>query len=196
MTKALTPFVFQDHPVRTTLREDEPWFVAADVCRCLGIKQTSRAVEALDEDEKGVTLTHTLGGQQEMILVSESGLYTLILRSRKATTPGTIQHRFRKWITAEVIPAIRKTGQYRPQETEEENLGSDRSRIYRMQEHIAVQKELIEANRQLLQYERDKENQRHISRMLEAGLPEQDVATLLGINIKYVEYIRSTIEQP
>jgi prophage antirepressor-like protein len=56
--------------------------------------------------------TDTPGGPQEVVIVSESGLYTLILRSRTATTPGTVQHRFRRWVTSEVLPAIRKTGTY------------------------------------------------------------------------------------
>jgi len=99
--------------VRTVQRDDEPWFAATDVCRALGIKQATRAVEALDNDEKGVSSVWTPGGVQELWTISESGLYILILRSRAATTPGTVQHRFRKWITAEVLPALRKTGGYR-----------------------------------------------------------------------------------
>ena len=110
---AITPFLFDDNQIlRTIDRDGDPWFVAVDVCRCLGIKQTTYAVENLDEDEKGVGSTHTLGDQQDTTIVSESGLYTIILRSRKATTPGTVQHRFRKWVTGEVLPTIRKTGSY------------------------------------------------------------------------------------
>ena len=67
---------------------------------------------ALDEDEKGVSLIYTSSGQQEMNIVSESGMYTLILRCREAVKKGSIPHRFRKWVTAEVLPAIRKTGSY------------------------------------------------------------------------------------
>jgi len=108
----VTPFDFENQRVRAIHRDGEPWFVASDVCRCLNIKQTTRAVEYLDDDEKGVSSTHTLGGLQEVIIVNESGLYTLILRSRKATTPGTVQHRFRRWVTSEVLPAIRQAGRY------------------------------------------------------------------------------------
>jgi anti-repressor protein len=67
------------------IRGDEPWFVAKDVCAVLGIEQATRAVEPLDDDEKGVSSIHTLGGEQQALIVSEGGLYRLILRSRQAT---------------------------------------------------------------------------------------------------------------
>ena len=85
----------------------ELWFVAADVCRVLDIKNSRDAVADLDDDEKGVVNTDTLGGKQEMNIINESGLYSLILRSRKPEAKA-----FRKWITSEVIPSIRKTGSY------------------------------------------------------------------------------------
>lgn len=114
----VTPFIFEDQPVRTIQRDGEPWFVAVDVCTVIDIKQPTRAVECLDGDERAeVSLTHTNsnGVEQDrnVLVVNESGLYTLILRSRKATTPGTVQHRFRRWVTSEVLPAISKTGGYR-----------------------------------------------------------------------------------
>ncbi|EFA28052.1 hypothetical protein HAINFHK1212_1303, partial [Haemophilus influenzae HK1212] len=95
-----------------TLINNEPWFVAKDVCDAIGIDNNRKALLALDEDEKGVTLSYTLGGQQEMNIISESGMYTLILRCRDAVKKGSIPHRFRKWVTAEVLPTIRKTGKY------------------------------------------------------------------------------------
>ncbi len=107
------PFLFEgDQMVRVIEHEAAPWFVATDVCKALGLQQTGRAVEPLDEDEKGVSLIHTLGGPQEVIIISEGGLYTLVLRSRDATKPGTVAHRFRKWVTSEVLPAIRQAGRY------------------------------------------------------------------------------------
>lgn len=113
--RSLTPFLFEGEClVRVITVADAPWFVATDVCKALGLANTSKAVEALDDDEKGLTSSYTPGGSQELLTISESGLYTLILRSRQATTPGSVQHRFRKWVTAEVLPAIRKTGRYEP----------------------------------------------------------------------------------
>lgn len=111
--RPITPFLFEgEHTVRKVERDGEPWFVAADPCAIIGIRDVSQAVEKLDDDEKGAYLIRTLGGQQEMLIVSESGLYALILRSRDAMKPGTVAHRFRKWITSEVLPAIRRTGHY------------------------------------------------------------------------------------
>lgn len=104
----LLPFAFEHSLVRVRAdADDEPWFVAKDVCNILGLGDTSRAVEPLDDDEKGTTNIRTLGGPQEMLTVSESGLYSLVFRSRKPEAK-----RFRKWVTAEVLPSLRKTGSY------------------------------------------------------------------------------------
>ncbi|AKE95978.1 Bro-N domain-containing protein [Cronobacter sakazakii] len=98
--------------VNVIMINGEPWFLAMDVCKAIGIANHRDAVRKLDDDEKGVGSTDTLGGEQEAIIISESGLYTLILRCRDAVTPGTIPYRFRKWVTAEVLPQIRRTGRY------------------------------------------------------------------------------------
>ena len=91
--------------VRTATINGEPWFVANDVCAILEIDRTQ--TRRLDDDEKGVCLIHTLGGDQKMSIVNEFGLYSLILRSRKPEAKAC-----RRWITHEVIPAIRKYGMY------------------------------------------------------------------------------------
>lgn len=98
--------------VRAVSIDGNPWFVAADVCSAIGIKHSASAMRALDDDEKGVHSMHTPGGYQDFTIISESGLYTLILRCRDAVTPGTIPYRFRKWVTGEVLPQIRRTGRY------------------------------------------------------------------------------------
>lgn len=109
------------HPIRILNIGGEPWFVAVDVCEVLGIANSRMAVAKLDADERGVSSTDTPSKnqhgtfgtvKQEMIVVNESGLYTLILRCRNATTPGSIPHKFRKWVTSEVLPSIRKHGFY------------------------------------------------------------------------------------
>lgn len=110
-----TPSVFSfesNSTIRAVSVNGTPWFVATDVCNAIGIKHSASAMRALDSDEKGVHSMHTPGGQQDFTIISESGLYTLILRCRDAVTPGTIPYRFRKWVTSEVLPAIRQTGQY------------------------------------------------------------------------------------
>lgn len=93
--------------VRTVVKNNEPWFVAADVCKALEIGDTHKAMERLDDDEKGRSSIPTLGGNQEMFVVNEPGLYSLVLGSRKPEAKE-----FKRWITHEVIPSIRKHGMY------------------------------------------------------------------------------------
>ena len=93
--------------VRVVDVNGEPWFVAKDVCECLELTNTSQTLSYLDDDEKGITTNDTPGGAQEMSIVSEAGLYSLILRSRKPEAKA-----FKRWITHEVLPSIRKTGGY------------------------------------------------------------------------------------
>jgi len=93
--------------VRVIMKNNEPWFVAKDVCDCLGISNSRDAISRLDNDEKDVALTDTPGGKQEMQVVNEAGLYTLVLSSRKKEAK-----QFKRWITHEVLPTIRKTGGY------------------------------------------------------------------------------------
>lgn len=93
--------------IRTTVKDGEPLFVAADVCKALDISNSRDAMSRLDSDEKGVALTDTLGGKQNLTAVTESGLYSLVLGSRKPEA-----REFKRWITHDVIPAIRKTGGY------------------------------------------------------------------------------------
>ncbi len=101
-----------NHPdfgsVRSVVIDKEPWFVAKDLCGVLGI-QNSRDTLAkiLDDDEKGVATIYTPGDRQEVATVNESGLYSLIMRSRKPNAKA-----FKKWVTSEVLPSIRKYGYY------------------------------------------------------------------------------------
>jgi prophage antirepressor-like protein len=104
---ALQVFDFEEKAVRTLLRDGEPWFVARDVCAVLEIESHRNVVARLDDDEKGVHTMDSLGGAQPTSIVSESGLYALIFTSRKPEAK-----RFRKWVTGEVLPTLRKTGQY------------------------------------------------------------------------------------
>lgn len=99
----------ESHNVRIVIINDEPWFVAQDVCQILELSNPTEALKSLDDDERS---KFNLGRQGETNIINESGLTCLILRSRKAVTKGTVQHRFRKWVTSEVLPSIRKTGQY------------------------------------------------------------------------------------
>lgn len=107
---AVAPFRFEDHDVRCFMRDDQPWFAAVDVCDALDLKNARQVTSKLDADEKGVQISDTLGGRQEIMVLSEGGVYTIMLRSQAAMQPGTKPYRFRKWVTHEVLPAIRRTG--------------------------------------------------------------------------------------
>lgn len=106
MTQALV-YAFQGHEVRTVLIDDEPWFVLNDVCGVLGIANARDTAGRLDDDEKGVGQIYTPGGTQQMTVINESGLYAVIVRSDKPQAKP-----FRKWVTSEVLPSIRRTGGY------------------------------------------------------------------------------------
>lgn len=100
-------FTYNSNEVRTVEQNGEPWFVLKDVCEVLGIGTPAKVAERLDEDEKGMSQIHTPGGLQNVSIISESGLYNVILRSDKPEAKP-----FRKWVTSEVLPSIRKTGGY------------------------------------------------------------------------------------
>lgn len=93
--------------VRIFLEDNEPWFVAKDVCECLAISKHRDAISRLDDDERGSLKVDTLGGKQEMATVNEYGLYSLVMSSRKPEAKD-----FRRWVTHEVLPSIRKYGSY------------------------------------------------------------------------------------
>jgi prophage antirepressor-like protein len=104
-------FNFNGHPIRVIVRDGEPWFVATDVCAALGYANTSKAVgDHLDDDERAsamVQRTHNDSLGVPTNIISESGLYALVLRSRKPEA-----RKFAKWVTGEVLPSIRKNGGY------------------------------------------------------------------------------------
>ncbi|ENH7395785.1 hypothetical protein ABWK90_004117 [Vibrio vulnificus] len=101
-------FEFGEQQLRTALTDEgHPMFCGKDVCQLLEVGNPSMAINRLDEDEKGIITTDTLGGLQEMIFVSESGLYKLIFTSRKPVAKD-----FTNWVTKEVLPQIRATGAY------------------------------------------------------------------------------------
>ncbi|WP_109552892.1 BRO-N domain-containing protein [Escherichia coli] len=104
---------FDSVNVRVVYLNGDPWFVAKDVCEAMEISNSRDALKALDVDEKNtVALSYGIRGNPNHSVVSESGFYKLIARSRKAVTPGTFAHRFSNWVFRNVIPGIRKTGAY------------------------------------------------------------------------------------
>lgn len=130
--------------IRTIQLDGEPWFVAADVCKALELSST--ATRRLDDDEKGLRSMQTLGGNQDISIVNESGLYSLVLGSRKPEAKA-----FKRWITHEVIPAIRKHGAYMDTKTIEEVLLSPETIIKiatqlkeEKEKRVALEKENVE----------------------------------------------------
>ena len=100
-------FNFGDYQVRTVIKEGEPWFVAKDVADILDYSEASAMTRHLDDDDKESVKLTVRGQEQEFILVNESGLYSAILKSRKPEAKA-----FKKWVTSEVLPSIRKQGKY------------------------------------------------------------------------------------
>lgn len=114
-------FQYQDKPVRTIQKDGEPWWVLKDVCEVLEINNARDVFNRLEDDEKGVGQIDTLGGHQKTNIINESGLYNVILRSDKPQAKP-----FRKWVTSEVLPSIRKHGGYlTPEKVEEALLNPD-----------------------------------------------------------------------
>lgn len=101
------PYAFEGNEVRALMINGEPWFVATDVALALSYAEAKDMTRNLDDDEKGRQIVPTPGGNQEMLVINEAGLYSAILRSRKAEAK-----RFKRWVTHEVLPSLRKHGAY------------------------------------------------------------------------------------
>ena len=127
----ISNFTFHnEYNVRIIDLNGELWFVAADVASALDYPSAPQMTRNLDDDEKGMHNVHTLGGSQEMLIINESGLYSAILKSRKPEAK-----KFKKWVTSEVLPAIRKTGKYeapKPVEKREYLTTSDMNNFKRL----------------------------------------------------------------
>ena len=106
--KEIIPFIYDESPIRVIMDEKQnPWFVGKDVCRALELSDHHQALDILDDDEKGLVKVPTHRGMQSANCITEHGLYTLIFRSNKPNAKT-----FRRWVTHEVLPALRRTGQY------------------------------------------------------------------------------------
>lgn len=118
MESSITPFTYGDHQVRVVTGADgEPWFVAADIAKALGYSIAPAMVRSLADDEKGMQIVHTPGGDQKAAIISEAGLYSAVLRSK---APGA--QAFKRWVTHEVLPTIRRRGGYLTPEAAEKAL--------------------------------------------------------------------------
>lgn len=124
--------------IRTVMQNDEPWFVAKDVCEALELGNTSMALERLDDDEL-ISVKLMSGGQnREMIVVNEPGLYSLILGSRKPEAKA-----FKRWVTHDILPAIRKTGRYAAPGSMTASLADMREAMNLMQDMLTDLKQML-----------------------------------------------------
>lgn len=155
--------------IRTININNAPWFVAADVCRALEVANPRDALTRLDADEKGVVSTDTPGGKQDLNAVNEPGLYSLVLGSRKPEAKA-----FKRWVTHEVIPAIRQAGAYMTPETIEKVLFSPDTII-----HLAEQIKALQGENRALLAESEMQQQ-----IIDELKPKAD----------YVDYILSTTD--
>ncbi|WP_370785522.1 phage antirepressor [Ruminococcus callidus] len=119
MNTNLQTWSYENSEIRTIQKDGEPWWVLSDVCKVLELTTPARVAGRLEDDEKGVSLIHTLGGKQNVTVINESGLYSVILRSDKPQAKP-----FRRWVTSEVLPSIRKHGAYMTDQTLEQALTS------------------------------------------------------------------------
>lgn len=138
---SLAVFRYVGHDVRAVTMDGQPWFVAADVCRVLEHSNPTMALAGLDDDEKGLSNVETLGGEQAMAVVSEPGLYELIIKSRKPEAKA-----FKRWITHDVLPAIRQTGGYAVERSLPRDFaGALRELLQEVESHEETRAELAEA---------------------------------------------------
>lgn len=146
----LQVFKFENKRLRSLLIDGEPWFVGNDVAKALGYSNPRKAIiDHIDDVDKGVTKRDTLGGTQEMTVINESGLYSLILSSKLPSAKE-----FKHWITSEVLPQIRKTGKYAPKPLSREELLA--KAVLEADTMIKEQKELIEQKTKELEEKNNK----------------------------------------
>ena len=142
-------YVFDDSPVRMVNKDGEPFFVAKDLCGVLGLKNSRQVLAALNKEEKGVISMDTNGGTQSVSIVSESGMYKILFKSRKKSAT-----KFLDWVTSEVLPSIRKHGAYLTDKKAEEVVKDPENTIYELAEALLKEKEEREqAEKQITEYE-------------------------------------------
>lgn len=165
--KEIKVFLFEDSKVRTVLINGEPWFVGKDVAGILGYSQTAKAIrEHVDEEDKGVSVLDTPGGKQNMAIINESGLYSLILSSKLPTSKC-----FKRWVTNEVLPSIRRHGAYATPETIESILANPDNGIKLLQ---ALKDERSQKEQALLEASKEREARAIAEQKLSEAKPKLD----------------------
>lgn len=180
--------------VRVVEHEGEPWFVAKDVCECLELTDVSKTISLLDDDEKGTNSIRTPGGKQDMLIVSEPGLYSLVLRSRKPEAKA-----FKRWIVHEVIPSIRRTGGYgalalpnfrNPAEAARAWADKEEQRLLEEQKRLALEQRMEEVKPKVVFAESIEVAKTSISVGEMAKLIKQATGYGIGQN-RFFEWLRS-----
>lgn len=164
---SLIPFRFDSHSVRVIDVDGSPWFVAKDVCAALGLTWSGSRITHVPEEWRGMTSVVTPYGAQEMAVLSEQGLYFFVCRSDK---PKALP--FQKWLAGDVLPAIRRTGEYRTPSSAAPSADLPRLRAQR----DALWAWLIELKPEVGK----------IARYRQAGLTQQEVARALAWGVKRV----------
>lgn len=177
----IIPFHFESHAVRVVEIDGDPWFLASDVCRALEHSDTSTAVKRLDEEDKLLQTIFVSGQNRQVIVINESGLYNLILTSRKEEA-----RKFKRWVTSEVLPSIRKTGKYNYQNQIPTTLSEALRLAADQVEKIEEQQRLIDHQRPAVEF---------VERYVEARSAKslREVAKVLGL--KEREFIGRLIDE-
>lgn len=131
--------------VRVSIINGAPWFVLKDVCDILGVSNSRMVAERLDDDEKGVSQIDTLGGKQKVLVINESGLYHVVLRSDKPQAKP-----FRKWVTNDVLPTLRKTGSYSMNQQENKPDTQDNAILQVLMKNTEVLQAIVQQNQQIM----------------------------------------------
>lgn len=165
--KEIKVFSFEDSKVRTVLINGEPWFVGKDVAEILGYSRPADAIRThVDEEDKGVCELPTPGGKQQMTIINESGLYSLILSSKLPTSKC-----FKRWVTNEVLPSIRRHGAYATPETIESILANPDNGIKLLQ---ALKDERSQKEQALLEASKEREARAIAEQKLSEAKPKLD----------------------
>lgn len=170
----LIPFNFEANEIRVVDIDGQPWFVASDIAKALDYRDAHQMTRVLDEDEKGAHILSTPGGAQSVSIINEAGLYSVILSSRK---PEAKQ--FKRWVTTEVLPTIRKTGQYQaPAFYVPQTLPEALRMAADLADQVQQQKQLIEHQKPAVEFveryveARSAKSMREVAKVL--GLKEKD----------------------
>lgn len=133
---------FNNNNIRIIGTTEQPWFVAKDICKILDIKNVSMGLDKIPETWKGIKVIDTIGGNQDMLIINESGLYMLIMRSNKP-----IAQKFQEYVCKEILPSIRKTGEYKMKKLLEEK---EQEKLQLLEEKNKLEKKYVKKPKEII----------------------------------------------